>query len=111
MLIPKVTSSLGQLRAGPVVSYRSIFADGTVVEPYAGIQVIGTLAQDTEASGLGSIDGDAAGPSGARGKIELGIKAGLPAGLDLDLSGSYDGVGASDYSAVSGRGAIRVPLN
>jgi hypothetical protein len=111
VLIPKVTSSLGQFKVGPVVSYRAIFADGTVVEPYAGIQVIGTLAHDTDVSGLGAIDGDAAGPSGARGKIELGIKSDLPAGLNLDVSGSYDGVGASDYSAVSGRAAIRVPLN
>ena len=32
-------------------------------------------------------------------------------GIGLDVSGSYDGIGADGYSAMTGRATVRVPLN
>ena len=50
-------------------------------------------------------------PSAARGRLEFGVKSTAPNGISLDISGSYDGPGASDYSAVSGLATLRVPFN
>jgi hypothetical protein len=109
-LIPSVKSQLGQAKAGPFVSYHWVSADGAVVEPYVKAQVIWNFADDVSAVGVGAIDGDLVGPTGARGLAELGIRA-ETGGLGLDVSGSYDGIGAGDYDAWMGRAALRVPLN
>lgn len=109
-LIPSVKSQLGQAKAGPLVSYRWVSASGAVVEPYAKAQVIWNFADDVSAAGVGAIDGDLVGPTGARGLAELGIRA-KTGGLGLDVSGSYDGIGAGDYDAWTGRAALRLPLN
>ena len=109
--IPEVTSSLGQAKAGPVVGYKFVYADGTVIEPMAGLQIIWNFAEDTTAAGIGSLNGEDAGPAGVRGRIELGVTATMPSGLSLDLSSSYDGIGASDFNSYSGRIILRAPLN
>lgn len=109
-LIPSVKSQLGQAKAGPLVSYRWMSASGAVVEPYAKAQVIWNFADDVSAAGVVEMDGDLVGPTGARGLAELGIRA-KTGGLSLDVSGSYDGIGAGDYDAWMGRASLRVPLN
>ena len=110
MVIPSVKSSLGQAKAGPEIGYRFDFGD-TVIEPRAGLQVIWNFAQETSAAGTGSLGDEATGPQGARGRVELGVKATIKDGVGVDLSGSYDGIGANGYSAVTGRAAVRVPFN
>jgi hypothetical protein len=32
-------------------------------------------------------------------------------GISLDVSGSYDGIGAAGYSAATGKATLRLPLN
>jgi outer membrane autotransporter protein len=109
-LIPSVKSSLGQAKAGPEIGYR--FDLGSmVVEPHVGARVIYNFAQETTAAGFGPIGNDLAGPTGARGRAEIGVRATTSRGIGLDVSGSSDGIGSNGYSAMSGRAMVRVPLN
>lgn len=109
-VIPSVKSRLGQAKVGPLVSYQWVGASGAVMEPYAKAQVIWNFADDVSAAGVGQIDGDLVGPTGARGRIEFGVRT-KNDGLGLDLSGSYDGIGAGGYDAWTGRASLRMPLN
>ena len=110
-VIPEVKSRLGQAKAGPDVSYRLQMRDGIVIEPRAGLHLIWNFAGDTTVAGKGLLDSGNAGPQGVRGRAELGIRATSAGGIGLDLSGSYDGIGANGYSTVTGRAVVRVPLN
>ena len=47
----------------------------------------------------------------ARSRAEIGLRASTSGGIGLDLSGSYDGIGAKDYDAFTGKATVRVPLN
>lgn len=109
--MPGVTTRLGQAKAGPEVGYRYELGHGTVIEPHAGLQVIWNFSQDTTAAGLGPVGGDAPGPTGVRVRAEFGLTATTSGGLGLDVSGSYDGIGAAGYSAVTGKATVRLPLN
>ncbi len=110
LVIPSVKSSLGQAKAGPEVSYR-LDLGHTVIEPHAGVQVIYNFANETSAAGFGQVGGEATGPAGTRGRVELGVRALTSGGIGLDVSGGYDGIGTGSYSAVTGKAMVRVPLN
>jgi hypothetical protein len=73
--------------------------------------VIWNFAGETMASGFSQINGENAGPVGVRGRAELGLRAATTGGIVLDLSGSYDGIGSAGHNAVTGKAAVRVPLN
>ncbi|MGD9804341.1 MAG: Ig-like domain repeat protein [Hyphomicrobiaceae bacterium] len=109
-LIPEVKSKLGQAKAGPEISYQYVIGRDLVITPHVGLQVIWNFVREVSADGFGNIDDDVAGPSGVRGRAELGIRASTSGGIGLDISGSYDGIGSSDYSAVTGRAAVRIQL-
>ena len=109
--IPSVTSQLGQAKAGPEISYRFQLGGGVTVEPNGGLQVIWDFARDTSATGLGSINGSAAGQAAIRGKADIGLRATTVGGIGVDLSGSYDGIGSSGVQTVTGKAVVRVPLN
>jgi outer membrane autotransporter protein len=109
--IPTVRTTLGQLRVGPEVSYRYKWSQGVMLEPHGGVQVIWNFADTVRADGFALVGGDQAGPSGVRGRTDLGIRALAADGLIVDLSGAYDGIGASGYSAFVGRANVRAPLN
>jgi len=106
-LIPAVTSSFGQVKAGPEISYRWDLGPGVTGEPRAAADLIWTVASDaTGQTGVGTT-----GPGGLRGKVELGPKIGAASGVSADVSGSYDGIGPPGYSATTGSASLRVPLN
>ncbi len=111
VLIPSVASELGQAKAGPKISYRSVAADGTIIEPFASAQIIWNFADDLNGFEGTTIDTDLAGPEGARGRLELGLRSMTSSGFSLDFAGSYDGIGSSDYGAWTGRASASVPLN
>jgi hypothetical protein len=106
-----VKSNLGQAKAGPEVAYRFELGRDTVIEPHAGVQMIWNFAQQTTAAGFGTLNGEVPGTGGVRGRLELGVRASTVGGIRLDVSGSYDGIGAADMGVVMGRAQIRVPLN
>ncbi|MCL4766174.1 MAG: Ig-like domain repeat protein [Hyphomicrobiaceae bacterium] len=106
--IPGVKVSLGQLKAGPEVSYRFSFADGTEIEPHLGLHAIWNFASSDEAADFG---GTLTGPEELRGRIELGLRAAFQGGVAVDFSGSYDGIGSETFHSTGGRITVRVPLN
>lgn len=109
--IPSVTVDVGQLKVGPLISYRYVLPD-LIVEPRAGAQLIWNFTSDAKAEGLGALDSAAAGPQGVRGRLETGVRLQTNPGVSLDISGSYDGLGSSNgFNAVSGRAGLIVPLN
>ncbi len=110
-MIPAVTSRLGQAKAGPDVAYRYQLTRDVLIEPHAGLQVIWNFASDTTADGFGQMNGGPIGPGGIRGRAEIGVRATQSGGIGLDLSGSYDGIGAGGYNAVTGKATVRIPLN
>ncbi len=107
VIVPDVTSRLGQTKVGPEVGYRWQVGD-MIVEPRGGMQVIWNFANDATAPGI-QFGNELPGAPALRGRAELGLRA-SNAGFDLDLSGSYDGVGTSNYSAMTGRANVRIPL-
>ena len=104
--IPGVRTSLGQAVFGPEFSYRLVTAGG-LVEPRLGLQGIWNYSADQEAAGVILTEGP---DEELRAKLDLGLKYTGTNGIVIDLSGSYDGIGSSSYEAISGRAAVRVPL-
>jgi hypothetical protein len=95
---------------GPQVDRRYQVSRRLALEPRAGLQLISTFGDTSAAGGFGQIDGSNAGPVGTRGRSEIGLNMTTLSGFGIDLSGGYDGIGAGDYSALSGRVMVRVPF-
>ena len=111
IVIPRVRSRIGQFKAGPEISYRYAVNPDLMIEPWLGAQLIWNFAGETTAASFGNLDGGLSGAEGARGYAELGLKVMTSSGVSMDVSAAYDGIGAGDYDAVTGRAAMRVPLN
>jgi outer membrane autotransporter protein len=105
--IPEQTVALGQARAGPEVSYLFTSPSGGSIQPYVSLEAIWNF----DSSGTSLLAGTLASEEDVRGKVELGFRAMTIEGIRLDLSGSYDGIGADDYHAVSGSGHLNIPFN
>lgn len=106
-----VKASVGQLKLGPTFSYAYAVRRDLLLEPRLGAQMIWNFDVNAKAAGLGELGDDAIGPDGARGRVEAGLRAQTSTGVSLDLSVSYDGIGAGDFDATTGRAAIHIPFN
>ncbi len=107
VFIPGQTVSLGQARFGPQVSYQFTAKDGTLVEPYGSFEGIWNF----EESGTNLVAATLASDEELRGKAGLGLRLQAPGGMSLDVSGTYDGIGADSLEAVTGEATVRLPLN
>lgn len=107
VLIPSQTVSLGQAELGPEFSYTIQREDGRLFIPRIGIKGVWNFAHDNGAL----VSGMEVGASDLRGKAEAGFSVSDTNGISLDLSGSYDGLGDDDYSAMSGRAILTIPFN
>jgi len=110
IVIPEVKSRLGQAKAGPEIGYRYQFNPDLTIEPHVGMQAIYNFAGDTTSS-LGVVAGQNVGPDGVRGRIEIGQRAITSGGIAVDMSASYDGIGAKGYEAYSARAQVHLPLH
>jgi outer membrane autotransporter protein len=108
VLIPSVETSLGQFRAEPEISYRHLFEDGTLLEPRLKASAIWNFESSASTTAFG---GTLAGPEELRGKIEAGIGLRFNDGFIVDLAGSYDGIGSSEYDAHGVSLGVRFPFN
>ncbi|WP_321343467.1 autotransporter outer membrane beta-barrel domain-containing protein [Breoghania sp.] len=105
--IPEQTVGVGQLDFGPEVSYTYQRADGLFVSPRAKVTGIWNFKRDTYGS---TVTTTAAGVE-MRAKAEVGVNVRMPSGVRLEANGSYDGIGAEDYNALTGEMKLTVPLN
>ncbi len=109
--IPGVKATVGQLKVGPTFSYAYAVRRDLMLEPRVGAHLVWNFDVDANAKGYSNLGDDALGPDGARGRVEAGLRAQTASGVSVDLSVSYDGSGADDFSATTGRAAIHVPFN
>lgn len=108
--IPGVKTELGQLKFSPELSYGFATDGGMWVEPSLAPELIWNFAS-TNVDGLGALSDTATGPTGLRGRIKAGLNLRTPRGAAFAVTGSYDGIGSSGYSAIAARAQISVPLN
>lgn len=110
--VSEIKTRLGIATAGPEISYQMRLSPGVLVEPRAGFDTVWTFARDASVAGnSATVAGDVIGPAGVRGRATLGLRTLMVGGTVLDLSGTYDGIGVSDFNNVTGRATVRVPLN
>ncbi len=105
--VPATTVSLGQAKAGPLISYRERLAGGMVIEPSLLVEGVWNFHQ--QAGGI-SID-DLVNAPDLRGRTEAGVMLYTAQGVALGASFTYDGIGTGDYEAIGGRAKVRVPLD
>ena len=104
--IPNQTVSLGQAQFGPVLSYM-LQSDGYVITPTVGIKGVWNFAGNDNTALVAAQN---VGAQDLRGKVEAGVRIGIENGSSIEVSGTYDGIGDSDYEAMGGQLQIRVPL-
>lgn len=107
VLIPGQTVGVGRFDFGPSVSYRYVLEDGTVIEPSATLTGIWNFITDT--SGATATTAGAA--TEFRARAEVGVRVRGTNGVSVEAQGAYDGIGADNYDAISGRAVLRVPFN
>ncbi|WP_196502726.1 IPT/TIG domain-containing protein [Aestuariivirga litoralis] len=108
--IPSVDTNLGQLKLSPELSYGFMTDNDLWIEPSLATEFIWNFTS-TNVDGLGSLNGDATGPTGLRGRVKAGLNVRMLSGIAIGATGSYDGIGSGSYSAISGHATVTVPLN
>ncbi len=106
-VIPGQIVKLGQARFGPRIGYLFKASDGTQFEPFVGFEGIWNFEQ----SGTNLVAATLASQDDVRGKVDVGIRALTVLGLGMDISASYDGIGAQDFDAFTGEVRLRFPLH
>ncbi len=86
------------------------FSRALMLEPRFAAHLIYNFDTHAQANGVTGL-GEAIGPDGGRGRLELGFRASRSDGAGLDISGSYDGSGSNIFQSLSGRATVRVPLH
>jgi outer membrane autotransporter protein len=110
-VMPEVHYSAGQAAVGPQLSYRWMPSDSVMVTPRIGANILWTFTENLDIAGGNSIDGEPSGPGGLRGNVDFGLSVAWMSGTSIDLSGTYDGIGVSDFESKTGRAMLNVPLN
>ncbi|PTW62978.1 putative repeat protein (TIGR01451 family) [Breoghania corrubedonensis] len=105
--IPEQTVGVGQLDFGPEISYTYQTETGYLIAPSAKLTGIWNFKRDT----YGVTTTTSSAGVEMRAKAELGLNVRMPSGVRVEANGSYDGIGAEDYNAVSGQVKLSVPLN
>ena len=105
--IPEQAISLGRMTFGPEIGYRFIAQNGSVLEPFVGLQGIRDFAKTADTTIAGVVIGN----DPFRGKVEIGATLRSPSGVFLRASGSYDGIGDDQFHAYQGRATVSVPFN
>ena len=97
--------SLGQVEFGPEFAYRWLLDGGAVVEPQLALYGVWNFDQGTLL-----VNNTFYTPDDFTGRLEGGAQVYLPSGWSFRGTAAYDGIGA-DYSAVTGKVWLNVPLN
>jgi outer membrane autotransporter protein len=98
--------SIGRLTLGSEIGYRIRLSDGSLVEPHVGITGIWNFHSDDLI-----INGVLVTPNATRAKLEGGIIFKSVAGPSVRAAVSYDGIGSSELSALSGKLWLNLPFH
>ncbi|MCP5074556.1 MAG: autotransporter outer membrane beta-barrel domain-containing protein [Rhodobacteraceae bacterium] len=105
--IPSQTVSLGQFRFGPNISGHFVGGNGTIFEPHFTIDAIYNFG---DTSGVTITNPSSSVVDGWRARLEAGVNIINRNGVRLSFSGSYDGIGQSDYSAYGAKVYVSIPF-
>lgn len=109
ILIPSQKIRLGQIQLGPTFTGNFESADGSKVSPFFGFDAMYNIG-DTSGVTLSNTSSSAA-VDGWRGRIRAGIKFSDKYGTKFGLSGSYDGIGQSNYETWGVKLDVSIPFN
>ena len=99
--------SIGRLTFGPEFGYSLKRQDGTVIEPQLKIEGLWNFTTDGDVTlSNGTILGD----DEFRVRIEGGVQIRKPNGVGVRGTLTYDGIGADEFEAVTGKLWINIPL-
>ena len=101
--------TLGRFSFGSEFGYRHQAAGGSIVEPHVAIK--GLWDFDDAGNLSNTLADTVASADDLRGKVEGGILFTRPDGVSMRATGSYDGIGADDFEAYSGKLWLNFPLN
>ncbi|MGY6627624.1 MAG: Ig-like domain-containing protein [Oceanicaulis sp.] len=104
--IPSQSISIGRLRAGPEIAYRSETAAGGYVEPFARLM----MTWDYDAASVFNSAGVLESLDDVRIDAALGVQARFSNGASLELRGNVDGLGAGRFRASTAQVRLRVPF-
>ena len=104
--IDSVTVRLGRAVFGPEISYVIRHANGTTITPKIALKGL----WDFSSSDVSGLNGTMLSSDSLRGRVEAGLSLRAVSGTQLDLEGSYDGIGNSDVTGYSGTARVRIPL-
>jgi hypothetical protein len=104
--IPDQDLRLGRLRFGPEIAWRRPLASGGFIEPHFSIKGL----WDFDAENNITIAGIDYTLNEMRGIAEIGLLIQGANNINLRISGKYDGIGVSGYSAYGGTAWLNIPL-
>ncbi len=104
--IPEQTISLSRISLGPEIGYPFALENGSVLEPHIGIKGVWTHAGHDVQARLDDVD-----DKGFQVRVELGVTLTMRSGISMRASGSYEGLGESQFSAYEGWASVTIPLN
>ncbi|MEM7241311.1 MAG: choice-of-anchor D domain-containing protein [Pseudomonadota bacterium] len=97
-LVPSVSIETGTFEFGPTISTSFALDGGSVFSPFVSLNGIWSFAQNNSASALVS-DPTTLANEGLRASVELGFDYALKRGVNISLSGYYDGFGDGSFEA------------
>jgi len=98
--IPAVRQGSGQIAVGPGITHRVETAEDFDIETSVRFEGVVDVSHDAIGWSLGN-------PSG---RIEGGLGIGFPQGANVNLTGSYDGIGTPETSRAMGKVRLSLPL-
>jgi hypothetical protein len=105
--IPEQSISLSRITIGPEIGYPFALEDGAMLEPHIGLKGVWNHAENDGPAPL-----DNAGDNDAfQVRMELGVTLQMQSGISMRASGSYEGLGGSQFSAHEGWASVTIPLN
>jgi outer membrane autotransporter protein len=107
--IPEQPISLSRISIGPEVGYPFALDDGAILEPHIGLKGVWNHAENDGPAPL--INDNAYDNEAFQVRMELGVTLKMPSGISMRASGSYEGLGGSQFSAHEGWASVTIPLD
>ncbi len=104
--VPEHTISIGRVRFGPEIAQLFVLENGMVIEPHASLRGAWDF-EPAETVSLGAINYN---DEVLRGIVEGGFIVHGGNGVNMRVTGKYDGIGVNNFQAYGGTLWVNVPL-